>query len=118
MLSKQASQALADAAVISVPGDQWGEAVKAVGQLREGASATEDEIIEHCRGQMGGFERPRSVDFVSSLPRNASGKVLKRELRELYWEDRGPTGRIPPPGLLFVHNGKWAYTTANRTPAG
>ena len=46
-------------------------------------------VMDFCRGKLGGFERPRSVDFVGSLPRNASGKVLKRELREPHWEGLG-----------------------------
>ena len=59
--------------------------VKAIVVLREGQSATEEEVIDFCRDKLGGFERPRSVDFVTELPRNATGKVLKRELREPFW---------------------------------
>ena len=77
--------AVGDAAVIGVPHEQWGETVKAIIVLKEGQTATEEEIIEFSRGRLGGFERPRSVDFVNELPRNPSGKVLKRELREPYW---------------------------------
>ena len=80
--------AVLEEAVIGIPGDHWGESVKAVVALRPDATPTEEEIIDWCRQSLAGFKSPRTVDIVEALPRNPTGKILKRELRRPYWEGR------------------------------
>lgn len=80
--------AVMEVAIIGVPDEQWGETVKAVVALKPDASATEDELIAYCREHLAHYKCPRSVDVVEALPRNPTGKILKRELRAPYWEGR------------------------------
>ena len=74
-----------ECAVIGVPDAKWGETVKAVVVRRQGTNLSEATLIASSRDQLAGFKRPTSVDFIDALPRNASGKLLKRTLREPYW---------------------------------
>jgi acyl-CoA synthetase (AMP-forming)/AMP-acid ligase II len=80
--------AVMEVAIIGIPDDTWGETVKAVVSLKPDATATEEELIAFCEESLAKFKCPRSVDLVEALPRNPTGKVLKRELRRPYWDGR------------------------------
>jgi acyl-CoA synthetase (AMP-forming)/AMP-acid ligase II len=79
---------VADCACIGVPDEKWGEAVKGIVVLKQGATPNPDAIIAHCRERIANYKVPKSIDFVDAIPRNASGKILRRELREPYWRGR------------------------------
>lgn len=75
-----------ECAVVGVPHEKWGEAVKAFVVLREGAVLTEDEIIAHCKDKLGGVKSPKSIQFCAEIPKTAAAKIDRKKLRAPYWE--------------------------------
>jgi long-chain acyl-CoA synthetase len=80
--------AVRDCAVVAVPSDEWGEAVHAVVVFKDGMSASQDDILAHCRRLIAAYKCPRSMEVREELPLSAAGKILKAELRKGYWADK------------------------------
>jgi len=81
-----AHPAVLECAVIGVPDDEWGECVKGFVVLKPGHEATEQELIDEARIHLASYQKPRSIEFVTELPKAPTGKILKRELRQPYWD--------------------------------
>ncbi|MBN2333623.1 MAG: long-chain fatty acid--CoA ligase [Deltaproteobacteria bacterium] len=80
--------AVREVAVFGIPDPTWGEAIKAVVALFPGAQVRAEELIDFCKENLAGYKKPKSVDFIESLPKNNYGKILKRVLRDPYWEGK------------------------------
>ena len=81
--------AVLEAAVIAAPDERWGEVPCAVVVLKDGAEASEAELVDFCREHLAHFKCPKRIDFIEGLPRTATGKIQKNLLREQFWKDQG-----------------------------
>ncbi|MBK6321810.1 MAG: AMP-binding protein [Burkholderiales bacterium] len=84
----QSHQSVYEVAVIGVPSVEWGESIKAVVVLKPGRTISAQDLITWCDGRIAGYKKPKTIDFVDTLPRNPTGKVLHRQLREPYWQQQ------------------------------
>ena len=87
-----AHPAVQDCAVVGAPDEKWGEAIKAVVELKVGCSVAGEELVAICRERLGAAKTPKSVEFTDALPRSAVGKVMRRAVRDRYWA--GQTRRV------------------------
>jgi acyl-CoA synthetase (AMP-forming)/AMP-acid ligase II len=80
-----AHPAVREAVAIGIPDERWGETVRALVVLRSGCTVSSDELMQWCKQHLASYKRPRSVEFVDDLPKNAYGKILRRAIRQRYW---------------------------------
>jgi long-chain acyl-CoA synthetase len=80
--------AVQEVAVVGVPDEQWGEAVRAVVVVRPGEELSEDEVVAACAERLAGYKKPRAVEFVAELPKTGSGKIMRRRVRDRFWDGR------------------------------
>jgi len=80
-----------ECAVVSAPDERWGERVQAVVVLKEGSDATEEALMEHCKNRLAGYKCPKAVAFWDALPKTPIGKILRKDVKNSFWEGQGRT---------------------------